>query len=702
MKIGILITARLGSTRLERKHLLPVNGKPLLQYLIERIRREFDEEIGKSVVKIIITTSDEEENRTFEQFSGAGVSVFYGSVNNIPLRHYQTAVAHNLDAMVSVDGDDILCSPAGMRRVYEELGSGDQYVQTSDLPFGMNSSGYSTPFLARSIRDHQNDTLETGWGRIFGESVVKKISMQFPVSSEKLRFTLDYEEDYRFFKAVIMKFGEGITGKSDEDLAKIVLKEEIFRFNEEISRKYWENFHRVRDREISESQAGRNRDYKVHEMKSEGQKLWSKAKSIIPGGNQLLSKRSERFLPGLWPAYYSKAKGCEVWDIEGNHYYDFAQMGVGSCILGYADAEVDREVVKAIQNGSMCTLNCPEEVELAERLTALHPWAEMARFARTGGEACAIAVRIARAATGKSKVAFCGYHGWHDWYLAANLGDSTNLDSQLLPGLACVGVPRELRETSIPFNYNKLNELEEIAAKYPNEIGTIIMEPERGTSPDPGFLEGVKDVAARIGAVLIFDEVTSGFRMNMGGIHLVRGVQPDIAVFGKALGNGYPIAAIIGRRAVMQCAQDTFISSTFWTERMGFAAALACLKKMEECKAQNELIRYGNLINDSWTRSARKHDIGIHISGIPPLTHISFNTDDPLAVQTLYTQEMLKRGFLLGSAVYTTYSYSDEVIERFAEATDAVFKMIGQALKDNRVKLLLEGAVIHAGFKRLT
>lgn len=437
-------------------------------------------------------------------------------------------------------------------------------------------------------------------------------------------------------------------------------------------------------------------------MTSKGQELWEKAKTIIPGGNQLLSKRSEKFLPGLWPSYYAKAKGCEVWDLDGNHYYDFAQMGVGSCVLGYADDDVDAAVLKAIQNGSMCTLNCAEEVELAEKLISLHPWAEMARFARTGGEACAIAIRIARAASGKSKVAFCGYHGWHDWYLSANLGDSSNLDGQLLPGLDPLGVPRELRETNIPFNYNKLNELEAIVDKYPNEIGVIIMEPERGTSPDPGFLEGVRNIATKIGAVLIFDEVTSGFRMNLGGIHLLRGVNPDIAVFGKALGNGYAISAIIGKRAVMEHAQSTFISSTFWTERIGFVAALSTINKMEKNDVPTVLVRYGALINKGWSDLAKKHNLKIHISGIPPLTHIAFDHESSLAIQTLYTQEMLKRGFLLGASVYTTYAYSDKIVEHFFDNTDTVFGIIKKAATDGQIVSSLKGEIMHAGFKRLT
>jgi len=264
-----------------------------------------------------------------------------------------------------------------------------------------------------------------------------------------------------------------------------------------------------------------------------GQKLWNKAKTLIPGGNQLFSKRSERYLPDLWPAYYSKALGCEVWDLDNNHYYDFSSMGVGSCILGYADDDVNAPVAEAIQNGSMCSLNCYEEIELAERLIELHPWAEMVRFTRTGGEACAVAVRIGRAATGRSKVAFCGYHGWHDWYLSSNITDETNLDGQLLPGLKPAGVPRELKDTALPFGYNKLNELEQLVDRYGREIGIIIMEPMRNTPPKSGFLEGVREIANRIGAVLIFDEITSGFRMNLGGIHLTSNVEPDIAVSGK-------------------------------------------------------------------------------------------------------------------------------------------------------------------------
>ncbi|MGZ7068533.1 MAG: aminotransferase class III-fold pyridoxal phosphate-dependent enzyme [Methanobacterium sp.] len=313
---------------------------------------------------------------------------------------------------------------------------------------------------------------------------------------------------------------------------------------------------------------------------SKGYKLWNKAKEILPGGSQLLSKRSEMFLPDLWPSYYKKAKGVEIWDLDDNKYIDMSIMGVGTCILGYADDDVNNAVKRAVDNGSMSTLNCYEEVELAEILLNLHPWAEMVRYARTGGESMAIAIRIARAYSNKDKIAFCGYHGWHDWYLSANLENEKNLNGQLLPGLKPLGVPSNLSGNTIPFNYNKIEELEEIINN--NDIGVIVVEPIRHDHPKKGFLESIREIADDIGAVLIFDEITSGFRMNIGGIHELYNVNPDIVVYGKALSNGYPMAAIIGKHDVMNASQDSFISSTYWTERIGPTASIATINKMKE------------------------------------------------------------------------------------------------------------------------
>lgn len=433
-----------------------------------------------------------------------------------------------------------------------------------------------------------------------------------------------------------------------------------------------------------------------------GQELWRRAKKIIPGGNQLLSKRPERFLPEQWPTYYQKAKGCEVWDLDDNHYYDFTGMGVCSCILGYADNDVNTAVIEAINNGSMSTLNCYEEIELAEKLISLHSWADMVRFAKTGGEACAMAIRIARAATGKSKVAFCGYHGWHDWYLAANIGESTNLDGQLLPGLGPLGVPRELINSIHPFRYNNIEDLEILAQKYGKEIGVIIMEPMRKSFPDDGFLNKVRGIADELGAVLIIDEVTAGFRMKQGGIHLYFGVEPDIAIFGKALGNGFPISAVVGRQEIMDYAQDTFISSTLWTERVGFVAALATLRKMQENDVQNKIIALGERLISGWEQIALKNGLEVKVSGVPSLCQLSFVHDAPLELQTLYAQEMLVRGYLAGTAVALSFAHTEEIIDQFISVSDTVFGIIREAVDSGDVQQYLKGGVIDVGFKRLT
>jgi len=431
-----------------------------------------------------------------------------------------------------------------------------------------------------------------------------------------------------------------------------------------------------------------------------GIELWRKAKKLIPGGTQLFSKRAELFLPDQWPSYFQKAKGVKIWDLDGNEYIDMSYMGIGACILGYADADVNGAVKRAVDSGSMATLNCPEEVELAELLIKLHPWAGMVRYAKCGGEAMAIAVRIARAYTEKDKVAFCGYHGWHDWYLSANLANDKNLDGHLLPGLKPKGVPRCLIGTSIPFHYNKIEELENIVSKN-KDIGVITMEPVRHHEPKDNFLEKVRKIADEIGAVLIFDEITSGWRMNVGGIHALYKVYPDIVVHGKAMSNGFPMAAVIGKKEVMDAAQESFISSTYWTDRIGPAASLAAINKMLKNDVSSHLCKIGNLVSDGWRRLAGAHGLEIEIVGIPPLTTFAFRHKEAQALHTLFTQEMLDRGFLASKSLYASYSHTKEHVTEYLENVDEVFGAIKKAIEKNKIYDLLRGPVAHVGFKRL-
>ena len=437
-------------------------------------------------------------------------------------------------------------------------------------------------------------------------------------------------------------------------------------------------------------------------MNGTGQRLYTRARARIPGGTQLLSKRPEMFLPEQWPSYYSKAKGVEVWDLDGNKYIDMSYMGIGACILGYADPEVNNAAKTAIDSGSMCTLNCPEEIELADLLCDLHPWAEMVRYARAGGEAMTIAARVARAKTKKDKIVFCGYHGWHDWYLAANLGEENALDGHLLPGLDPAGVPRCLRNTAFAFHYNKIEELKAIVSQHGNQVAAIVMEPVRNYESGPGFLEKIREIATSIKAVLIFDEVSSGWRLNTGGAHLLYGVAPDIAVFAKAMSNGYPMAAIIGIGDVMQAAQDSFISSTYWTERTGPTGALATIRKHQHCNVAEHLIKIGKRVQSGWKSAADRYGLRINISGIPPLAHFSFDYENGQAARTLFTQEMLQKGFLATNAFYASYAHQDHHIESFLEALDETFALIAKAIKRNEVEKLLRGPMAHSGFRRLT
>lgn len=430
---------------------------------------------------------------------------------------------------------------------------------------------------------------------------------------------------------------------------------------------------------------------------------WQKrAQARIPGMTQLLSKRPDQFSLGVWPGYYSSAKGCELVDCDGNRYTDMSIGGIGANILGYADPDVDNAVTEAIRNGSSTSLNCVEEVELAELLCELHPWAEMARFTRSGGEAMAVAVRIARAATGRDVVAFCGYHGWHDWYLAANLGTENALVGHLLPGLDPAGVPRGLAGTAIPFAYGDIDALRAIVQSRSGEIAAICMESIRNEPPTREFLEQAAKLARESGAVLIVDEISAGFRLNTGGAHMVLGLSPDIAVFSKALGNGYPIGAVIGSREIMQNAQRTFISSTCWTERTGPAAALATIRKHRDQDVPGHLRALGDRMQAGWRRLFARHGIPATVRGIAPLSHFAFQHPDAPVLKALFVQGMLDRGFLASNSFYAMHAHRTEHVDAYLEAADEVLGTLAAALHQTDPDRHLRGAPSAAGFKRLT
>ena len=436
--------------------------------------------------------------------------------------------------------------------------------------------------------------------------------------------------------------------------------------------------------------------------RSLGYLMWQRAIKSMPGGNGLLSKRPDRYAPDIWPSYFSSCSGVNVVDLDGNNYTDMAQMGIGSAILGYAHPELTNAVSEVIKEGVNCTLNAPEEVFLAEKLLELNPFAGGVRFARSGGEAMAMAVRIARAKTGKDKVIFSGYHGWSDWYLATNLNNKNGLNEHLIPGLDAKGVPAGLANTAIPFTYNSIEDFEKKIKENP-DAGVICMEGARYDFPSQEFLETVSRIAKKNNMVIISDEITSGWRLTDGGVYKINGFKPDIVVYAKAMGGGYAISAIVGSEEIMNSAQDTFMSSTMWTERVGFTAALATIEILTREKVWIHLIKIGNQIGDGWLALAKKHGLKITVTDFKPLITMKLHYESRnQALATLFIQEMLKRGYLAATSIYVSYAHNEKIVNDYLKAVDEVFLIIAHAIEQNNEYELLDTKIRSDSFNRIT
>jgi glutamate-1-semialdehyde 2,1-aminomutase len=438
---------------------------------------------------------------------------------------------------------------------------------------------------------------------------------------------------------------------------------------------------------------------KVLRKLDSGQKLWLESKKVIAGGNMLFSKRPDTFLPNIWPAYFKKTDGCKVIDLDNKIYFDISSMSVGTNSLGYSNKKIDNAVKNAIKKGNMSTLNCPEEVYLAKKLLKIHPWAHKVRFARTGGEANSIAIRLARASTKRKNIAFCGYHGWHDWYLAANIKSKNNLSGHLLNGLKVEGVPPALKKTIFPFVYNNYNGLEKLVKKY--NIGIIKMEVVRNEMPKNNFLKKVRNLANKNKIILIFDECTTGFRQTFGGIHKLYKVNPDMLILGKALGNGYAITSVLGKKKIMNNIKNTFISSTFWTERIGSVAALKTLEIMEKEKSWKKITKIGKKIIRNWKSLAYKHKLNLKIFGIPALCSFAFVNKNNNLYKTYITQEMLKKGFLASNVVYASLAHKDIILRKYFKQLDIIFKQIKNFEKGENIYNYLETHPATQNFARL-
>ena len=671
-----IIQARMTSKRLPGKVLLSLGNDLVIDHVFSRVKS------AKKINKVVIAiTTNFEDDILFKHCLKNNYDVYRGSEEDVLERYFKCALKYEADRVVRITADCPLIDPILIDEI-ADFHSNGQYDYVSNTIAPSYPDGLDTEIFTFSSLKEAHEKASSQFERehvtpyIKSNTNIKTVNYKNHLDYSNLRWTLDEPRDYEFLSSLF-----GISNKLSHNWCDILELAE--------NNKVLINF--------SNQLIKRNEGATM----GNGQKLYKRAKESIPGGNMLLSKRPEMFLPEAWPSYFDSASGIEVKDLDGNTLIDMCIMGIGTNSLGYGDIDVDKAVSQTISKGNMSTLNCPEEVYLIEKLISMHPWAGMGKLTRSGGEANSVALRIARASSGKSKVAICGYHGWHDWYLSANLSSKDGLKEHLLPGLSTKGVPRSLEGDTIPFFYNNIKSLEKIFTEN-DDVGVIFMEVQRNDKPQDRFLEKVRELATKNEAVLIFDECTSGFRECFGGLHLKYNVEPDLAMFGKALGNGYAINAVIGRKEIMQAAQDTFISSTFWTERVGPSAALACLEKMNKTKSWEIITELGGEVKKVWRKLSAEHKVEIEISGLDSLASFIFASKNHLVYKTFLTQEMLKKGYLASTIFYASTSHSKEIISEYGEALKSIFHKISNVETGKEdIKDLLKSPVCHSGFSRL-
>lgn len=672
IKYTVIIQARLGSTRFPNKMIKKIGNQTIIEILLKRLKQ------SRLINNIILATTKKKNDDKLDHLARKNkIQVFRGSEENVLERFYKASKSIESDYLIRICGDCPLLDPTIIDKLIK-INNKKKFDYLSNINPPTFPDGFDVEIFSKKILKEAYLKAKSKYDKEHVTPyIIRKAKSKFNLKNSKdssnLRLTIDEEKDFLVIKKIIKNINKKWFSLSDVIKLK-KQKPEIFKINQDLKRN-------------------------EGSILNKGQKLWSRAKNIIPGGNMLLSKRPEMFLPGKWPTYFTKADGCYVWDLENKKYLDFSTMSVGTNILGYANKNINSEIIRTVKRSNMSSLNAPEEVYLAEKLIDMHPQFDMVRYAKTGGEANAIAIRIARAASGKDNIAICGYHGWHDWYLAANIKNNKNLNTHLLPGLSPAGVPKKLKNTTFPFEYNDIKTLKKLVKK--EKIGIIKLEVFRNIKPKRNFLREVRDIANKNNIILIFDECTSGFRETFGALHKKYKIYPDICILGKAIANGYPLTVIMGKRKIMQHAQNTFISSTFWTDKIGFVAGLKTLKEMEKNKSWITISKTGKIIKKQWIRIAKKNKINLSIFGLDALPAFSIKSKNWIKYKTYISQEMLKNNILASNLVFVSISHHKKEIKRYIKNLDNIFKKIKQFEDGLNIDNYLSSPTCHTGFKRL-
>jgi glutamate-1-semialdehyde 2,1-aminomutase/spore coat polysaccharide biosynthesis protein SpsF len=690
--IAAIVQARMGSSRLPGKTLIDVAGRPLLGHLVDRARRI------PGLDAVVIATTDRPADRVILQFAAAeGLPVYAGSEDDVLDRIHQAAQRFGVSVVVRVTPDCPLLDPAVAGLVLKrflDAGGGLDYAsntQPPTFPDGQDTEVFSAAALARAWREAKLPS-----EREHVTPYIWKHPDRFRLANVRhaedlsaLRWTVDEAADLAFVRAVYARLGAGRRFGMDEVLALLAREPALGEVNGARPRNegYAQSLH------ADGTAAGRPGESPMDSTPrslARSEEWFARAEKVIPSATQTFSKGHTQLVRGVAPLFLQRAEGSHVWDVDGHEYIDYP-LALGPIVLGHNDPDVAEAVRAQLADGVAFSLPHPLEIEVSELLTEVIPCAEMVRFGKNGSDATAGAVRVARAYTGRERVAACGYHGWQDWYIGATTRNR--------------GVPRAVRELTHLFTYNDLASLRKLFDDYPSEIGAVIMEPVGVVEPAGNFLQDVAALARANGAVLIYDEVVTSFRVALGGAQAHYGVTPDLACIGKAMANGFPVAAVVGRRDIMQVFDEIFFSFTFGGEALSLAAARATITKIRTGEVIPHIWRQGTRLRDGYNALADEAGLRDHTRciGLPPRTVLTFTDrrgQESLAMKSLFQQEMVRRGILNTGGFNLCFRHSDADVDRTLEACRAALRVLAEAVEADNVEARLRGPVIQPVFRR--
>ena len=678
VRVSAIVQARMTSTRLPGKTLAPILGKPLLQHVIERIQ-------ASSLIDdvIIATTGGAADDPVADLAQSLGVKCYRGSEDDVLDRMYQAAKQFGVEHIARICGDCPLADPAIIDQVVEAYSSGEADFVTNTLtsPDGTDTEVFSFETLERTWKDTSNSSDRehvTGYMQASGH--FRTFEVRNYVDLSHLKWSVDTEADLEFVTSVFEKL---------QDKGNLFHLDDILKVLQDFPEIMTVNQDSVRDEGYYISLAS-DPPIQPHVLKLERSfALKEKATTLIPSGTQTFSKGPTQLVQGAAPVYLERGQGSHIWDVDGNEYIDYP-MGLGPVVLGHNYPRVTEAVNRQMQDGASFSLPHSLELELAELLVETIPCAEMVRFGKNGSDATSGAVRVARGFTKREIIACCGYHGWQDWYVGIT---TRNL-----------GVPKAVQELTVSFQYNDIASLESIFAKFPDQVAAVIMEPVGVEEPEGQFLNEVQELARRNGALLIFDEMITGFRIDMGGAQSRYGVVPDLACFGKAMANGLPLSTIVGRREVMELFDEVFFSFTFGGEALSLAASVATIKEMREQDVISHLWGQGRKLKDGYNTLAKTFGLEDYTEciGLPPHTVVGFKDAqgvESLVYQSLFQQECLKRGVLFTDVHNPSFSHTDKDIDHTLRVYRSALEILAQAIGEGDVMERLEGKPVEPIFR---